>query len=114
MKSDFCGNQVILSRRLPNYPWRNYHQIVIYNNFDILHIILESLFKFAIGVRLNVRYNFCKEQYMTVISEKVIHDDKEYEGTIKIDGIWSHYEINYNKEGQYQIDIVLLVLLKMC
>lgn len=27
-----------------------------------------------------------------VIPEKVIYDDKEYEGTIKIDRMWSHYE----------------------
>lgn len=27
-----------------------------------------------------------------VISEKVIYNDVEYEGTIKVDRMWSHYE----------------------
>lgn len=27
-----------------------------------------------------------------VISEKVIYESREYEGTIKIDRMWSHYE----------------------
>ncbi|MBD5543278.1 MAG: Txe/YoeB family addiction module toxin [Lachnospiraceae bacterium] len=27
-----------------------------------------------------------------VISEKVIYNDRKYEGTIKVDRMWSHYE----------------------